>query len=93
VGDIAAEMNADFSAVALAWVQSKGIIPILGPRDKAQFFEGLAAGEMILSAEQIGRLNTCSEPWNFTFNQLQESGVASPRNHSTARFGSPAYDP
>ena len=62
LADIAAEMNADFSAVALAWVQSKGMIPILGPRDEAQLFEGLAAGEMILSAEQIERLNTCSEP-------------------------------
>ncbi len=62
LADIATEMEADFSAVALAWVRSRGMIPILGPRDEAQLAEGLAAGEMILSAEQIERLNTCSEP-------------------------------
>jgi aryl-alcohol dehydrogenase-like predicted oxidoreductase len=63
LADIATEMEADCSAVALAWVRSKGMIPILGPRDEAQLAEGLAAGETILSAEQIERLNACSEPY------------------------------
>ncbi len=62
LADVATEMRADFSAVALSWVQSKGMIPILGPRDEAQLVEGLAAAEMILSVEQIERLNACSEP-------------------------------
>jgi aryl-alcohol dehydrogenase-like predicted oxidoreductase len=62
LADIATKLEAEFSTVALAWVQSKGMIPILGPRDEAQLAEGLVAGEMILSAEQIERLNACSEP-------------------------------
>jgi hypothetical protein len=38
------------------------MIPILGPRDEAHLAEGLAAGDTILSIEQIERLNACSEP-------------------------------
>jgi aryl-alcohol dehydrogenase-like predicted oxidoreductase len=63
LADISTEMEADFSAVALAWVQSKGMIPILGPRNEAQLADGLAAGKIILSAEQIARLNASSEPY------------------------------
>jgi aryl-alcohol dehydrogenase-like predicted oxidoreductase len=63
LADVSTEMDADFSAVALAWVQSKGMIPILGPRNEAQLADGLAAGKLILSAEQIERLNASSEPY------------------------------
>ena len=46
--------------VAIAWVASKGIFPIIGPRSLKQLQENLAAADLRLSAEEIDRLDRVS---------------------------------
>ncbi|WAP67186.1 aldo/keto reductase [Jiella pelagia] len=46
--------------VAIAWVASKGIFPIIGPRSLKQLRENLAAADLRLSAEEIERLDAVS---------------------------------
>tara|TARA_B100000378_G_scaffold151955_1_gene122527 strand:+ start:198 stop:509 length:312 start_codon:yes stop_codon:yes gene_type:complete len=46
--------------VAIAWVASKGIFPIMGPRSMAQLRENLGAADLRLSAGQIQRLDAVS---------------------------------
>jgi aryl-alcohol dehydrogenase-like predicted oxidoreductase len=57
---VAAELDANPGQVAIAWVKAKGAIPVLGPRTRAQLDDNLKAAALVLSAEQIGRLDTAS---------------------------------
>jgi aryl-alcohol dehydrogenase-like predicted oxidoreductase len=59
--DVAREIGSDPGQVALAWIQSKGIIPIIGPRTPAQLTNNLAACSVTLDATQIERLNGASK--------------------------------
>ncbi|TLX26621.1 aldo/keto reductase [Chryseobacterium indologenes] len=57
---IAESMNSDPGQVALAWLKSKGVIPVLGPRTYDQLENNLKAAELDLSTEQIQQLDNVS---------------------------------
>lgn len=46
--------------VAIAWVAAKGSLPIIGPRTLSQLNGNLAAANVSLTSEQIGRLDQVS---------------------------------
>jgi aryl-alcohol dehydrogenase-like predicted oxidoreductase len=57
---IATETDANQGRVAIAWLFSKGVFPILGPKSRTQLDDSLAALSVSLSADQIGRLDEVS---------------------------------
>jgi aryl-alcohol dehydrogenase-like predicted oxidoreductase len=59
---IAAETGVTPSQVAIAWVLSKQVMPILGPRTLGQFNDNLGALSVVLDRAQIGRLDSLSAP-------------------------------
>lgn len=59
---VAAEHGLAPTAVALAWVSAKGVIPILGPRGPSQLEDSLAAAEIQLSATQVEDIDRASAP-------------------------------
>ncbi|GAB5349770.1 aldo/keto reductase [Alteriqipengyuania sp. 357] len=62
--------------VAIAWVASKGIFPIIGPRSLKQLQENLAAADLRLSAEEIERLDRVSAiPEIFPYTVLKDPRI------------------
>jgi aryl-alcohol dehydrogenase-like predicted oxidoreductase len=57
---ISRETDTNPGRVALAWVLAKGIIPIIGPRTRAQVDDNLAATALSLSEDQVRRLDEVS---------------------------------
>lgn len=57
---IARETGANEGRIAIAWLLTKGVFPILGPKSRAQLADNLAALEVRLDAEQIQRLDAVS---------------------------------
>jgi aryl-alcohol dehydrogenase-like predicted oxidoreductase len=57
---VAAETNSNPGRVALAWVSAKGVLPIIGPRTRAQLDDNLAALDLSLSAEHLRQLDEVS---------------------------------
>jgi aryl-alcohol dehydrogenase-like predicted oxidoreductase len=56
----AKEIGASPAQVAIAWVASKGSLPIIGPRTRAQLDDNLAATQIKLSPAQLARLDEVS---------------------------------
>lgn len=59
---VAKDIGATPSQVAIAWVASKGSLPIIGPRSLEHLDDNLAAAGLKLTAEQIARLDKVSAP-------------------------------
>lgn len=57
---VAAETNSNPGRVALAWVSAKGVLPIIGPRTRAQLDDNLAALDLSLSSEHLRQLDEVS---------------------------------
>jgi aryl-alcohol dehydrogenase-like predicted oxidoreductase len=57
---VASELGITAGCAALAWVQAKGVIPIIGPRTPTQLAENLMASSVALSESQIQRLDKAS---------------------------------
>lgn len=59
---VAKEVGVSASQVALAWVKSRGpqVFPILGARTHAQLVDNLASAKVVLSKEQIAKLDAVS---------------------------------
>jgi aryl-alcohol dehydrogenase-like predicted oxidoreductase len=57
---VAEESGATAGQVALAWMGARGVLPILGPRTRAQLEDNLGAVQVSLRAEQVSRLNEAS---------------------------------
>jgi aryl-alcohol dehydrogenase-like predicted oxidoreductase len=57
---IAEENAVKPSQVSLAWVATRGVIPILGPRTPEQLAENLGATNVTLSPQQVARLDAAS---------------------------------
>ena len=57
---VAAELDAAPAAVAVAWVLAKGMLPLIGPRSVAQLDAYLGASRLVLSDEQLARLDSAS---------------------------------
>lgn len=60
VEDIAAELKVSQGQVAIAWVNQRGVIPILGPRSRAHLDDALGALQVVLNDGQMARLNAVS---------------------------------
>lgn len=60
VGDVADAVDATPAQVALAWVRSRGVIPLLGARTLGQFRENLRSVDLTLRAEHLARLDAAS---------------------------------
>ncbi len=58
---IASELGAEPSDVALAWIGSKGAIPVIGARTPAQMESNLRAADTTIPDELIKHLDTASE--------------------------------
>lgn len=59
---VAAELGATPDQVAIAWLLTRDVQPLLGPRTLAQLQSNLGALQITLSAEQRGRLDAASAP-------------------------------
>lgn len=57
---ISSEAGVTPGEIAIAWVAAKGSLPIVGPRTLDQLQANLAAAEVKLSSEQMGRLDEVS---------------------------------
>lgn len=57
---IAASIGTEPGSVALAWLKSKGVIPVLGPRTLEQLESNLKAADVQLTAAQVKRLDDAS---------------------------------
>jgi len=57
---VAGEAGATPSQAALAWLTSRGIIPIIGPRTSHQLMDNLGAVGLALSSDQLARLDAAS---------------------------------
>ena len=69
--DIAEENGVKPTQVALAWMATRGVIPILGARTTEQLAENLAATNVTLSAQQVTRLDAASAvPLGFPHDML-----------------------
>jgi aryl-alcohol dehydrogenase-like predicted oxidoreductase len=74
--EIAEQLGTSPGGVALAWVASKGIIPILGPKSVAQLEDNLAATQIRLTSEQLRRLETASAvALGFPHEMLQQAST------------------
>lgn len=60
--EVAAETGSSADRVAIAWAMTHRAVPIIGPRSLAQLESNLGAALLILSAEQIARLDAASAP-------------------------------
>jgi aryl-alcohol dehydrogenase-like predicted oxidoreductase len=59
---IAEELHVTPDQVAIAWVASRGPLPIIGPRTMAQLASNLGAKDLPLTKGHLDRLNAASEP-------------------------------
>lgn len=62
VESIARDLDTTPERVAIKWSMSKGVIPILGPRNVDQLTSDLAAGELDISPRQFEWLDEVSAP-------------------------------
>lgn len=70
--EVASELGVTPGEVAIAWVNTKGAFPIIGPRTLDQLHGNLAALALDLSAEHIVRLETASAlPATFPYTVLE----------------------
>ncbi len=54
---IAQELDSNPGRVAIAWVKARGVLPVIGPRTRAQLDDNLAATALTLSDEHLRRLD------------------------------------
>ncbi|SCM76631.1 Aldo/keto reductase family oxidoreductase [uncultured Pleomorphomonas sp.] len=57
---IAGELGVSADQIAIAWADTHGAVPMIGPRSPAQLVSNLGALSVELSAEQIDRLDSVS---------------------------------
>ncbi|MCF8826449.1 aldo/keto reductase [Xanthomonas campestris pv. raphani] len=88
--EVADELGVSPGEVAIAWVNTKGAFPIIGPRTLDQLHGNLAALKLELSADHIDRLETASAlPATFPYTVL-ESARAIYTGGNTDAFSHPA---
>ncbi len=57
---VADEIGCTPGQVAIAWVRAKGVLPVIGPRTRAQLDDNLVAATLQLSDHQLRRLDSVS---------------------------------
>ena len=85
VAAVAEQAGRNPSAVAIAWLDRKGLIPIIGPRTLAQLEDNLTAAEVMLDNAQMQRLDEAGaidlgHPHDLLAAQRQKLGFAEPRS-------------
>jgi aryl-alcohol dehydrogenase-like predicted oxidoreductase len=87
---IAKEIGAEPGQVAVAWVASKGALPLIGPRTLDQLKGNLATLDVKLSAEHLARLDKVSAlPLTFPYSAIKgaqgglTAGMAAQLDRST----------
>ncbi|MBB4010533.1 aldo/keto reductase [Allorhizobium taibaishanense] len=73
---VAEEAGVTPGEIAIAWVAGKGSLPIIGPRTFAQLESNLAAAKVVLSAEQVTRLDDVSAvPRGYPYTVLDDPRI------------------
>jgi aryl-alcohol dehydrogenase-like predicted oxidoreductase len=73
---IAEEIGSNAGRIAIAWVKARGALPIIGPRNRNQLDDNLGAADLILTDDQVSRLNAASAvPLGFPHDMLAESSL------------------
>lgn len=73
---VAEEAGVTPGEIAIAWVAAKGSLPIVGPRTLAQLGTNLAAARVVLSPEQISRLDDVSAiPRGYPYTVLDDMRI------------------
>jgi aryl-alcohol dehydrogenase-like predicted oxidoreductase len=77
VGAVAAEIGCTPAQAALAWTLAQGedILPIPGTKRVSYLEENVAAGDLVLSAEQIARLSAAVPPGTVAGDRYTEAGM------------------
>ena len=69
---MAAEIGTEPASVAVAWVASKGLLPVIGPRSVDQLSDNLRALDVQLSQPQLDQLDKASaRPVGYPYELLQ----------------------
>lgn len=70
---VADEAGVSPGEAAIAWVMTKGVVPILGPRTPDQVASNLAAASLTLTPDQVARLDAASAiPLGFPHQMLAD---------------------
>lgn len=73
---VANEAGASPGEIAVAWVAARGSLPIIGPRTLAQLESNLNAANVVLSPEQLSRLDHVSAiPRGYPYTVLDEPRI------------------
>ena len=73
---IATDAGVTPGEIAIAWVASKGSLPIIGPRTLAQLKNNIAAAKVLLSPEQVVRLDKVSAiPRTYPYTVLDDARI------------------
>ncbi|MET0616892.1 MAG: aldo/keto reductase [Luteibacter sp.] len=57
---VADELGVSPGQVAIAWLATRGVLPIIGPRTREQLDDNLGASAVVFSADQLHRLDAAS---------------------------------
>ncbi|HZX83235.1 MAG TPA: aldo/keto reductase [Reyranella sp.] len=59
---VAVELGVRADQVAIAWAASRGVVPLIGPRSRAQLTSNLGATSLTLGPDHLARLTAVSQP-------------------------------
>lgn len=81
VAATAGELGCSEGQVALAWLIARNVVPIVGPRTAEQLADNLAAAALMLTRDQIARLDGASAvplgfPHDFLAADMQRLGMS-----------------
>lgn len=72
--DLSKETGASMGALAIAWLATQDVLPIIGPRSAEQLADNLSAAQISLTETQIERLNRVSAiQLGFPYSMVNES--------------------
>ncbi len=77
INGIAAERNITASQLALAWITSKGFLAIPGTKRVKYLQDNIAAAQLVLTAEELNRLESIIPLGTITGDRYDASGMAS----------------
>jgi len=77
---VANSLSCSLGAVALAWAERKGVIPVIGPRTHTQLLDNLTAQDVVLSDDVMRQLDEASAlaptyPHDILAPQRQQMGL------------------
>lgn len=73
--ELAATKGITSSQLALAWVMEKGMVPIPGTKRRMYVEENIAAADIVLTAEDLARLESIIPAGTITGNRYDDAGM------------------